>query len=148
MTSTNFNPNIKTVTVGTREIKDVKIYPLSVADQLHMTDVITEVIQTFILSNVDKKNDVEVVLFIVNAIKENAATILDLVSDSGQLLLSDLSNSQLLEICQIVFEVNYSDVLKNSKDLFKNFQTLMEEPKKESPLKRSSQKLSKKPHTK
>lgn len=53
------NPQIASLEIGTRNLRTIKIYPLSFGDQLEMTDLITETIQKFLEARNDNMYKLE-----------------------------------------------------------------------------------------
>jgi len=88
------NPQIADLEIGIRNLRTIKIYPLSLGDQLEMTDLITETVQRFFASREDmeKEDDIEFVQFFVNLLKDNLDKILGLIADED--ILKELSNLQ------------------------------------------------------
>ncbi len=121
----SLNPQIKKVQVGTKELRTVTIYPLSVADQFTMTELIGEVLEEVSKPDFSKKKDMEVVDYVVKTIKNNLKSILEFVLDPGEeIKFTELTNTQLVEIVDIIFNANYEEVIKNLKDLTKKAKAL------------------------
>ena len=117
------NPQIMEIEIGIREMRKIKIYPLSMADQLSLTNLIS----TSIAAHVAKEEggDMAVVAFILELVKENIGRILTMVTDGGdEKLLENISNLQAAGIAEAVYEVNYGIVAKNFKSLFGKVMTL------------------------
>ena len=77
------NPNIASVEIGIRSIRKIKIYPLSIADQLEFTDLITDTLQTFFKEKSGfegEESDMQFVNFMLTVIKENLGKILEMVT--------------------------------------------------------------------
>jgi hypothetical protein len=114
------NPQIASVLVGTRNLRKINIYPLSVGDQLSMTSVITEALESF--RNAD--DDEEMAGVVIALLQKNLPMILEFVTDSDketpEELLKDITNTQVLDIAQIVYEQNYAGFLKKAKSLFES----------------------------
>lgn len=116
--SAKMNPQISTVEVGIKSLREVFIYPLSVSDQFQLTDVITGVIQEVAGLEDDGGDDMIVISIAINAIKTNLAKILEFVLDANETISYDeLTNTQLMEIVDIIFETNYEGLIKNLKRL-------------------------------
>lgn len=138
------NPQVRTVTIGVRTLRKIKVYPLSLKDQLDLSDLIVESLQKYNEIVADtKKPDIqvlsEVAEFVINLINENIDSLIDKVTDREEdvNLLEQITNDQAFEIGQIIYEVNFSKLLKNVKSLFG------EEPMPEQLLKRQSQRSAK-----
>lgn len=124
MSTNSLNPDIRIVNYGVRELKEANIYPLSVSDQMKATDIISKVFVSF--SSLEEMEDMEVVSFAAKTIKENIEKVLALVMDEGKVIpFDDLTNNQLNNIVNIIFEVNYEGIIKNFKDLFGKMKTLL-----------------------
>lgn len=135
------NPQIETITVGIREseMEELKIYPLSIADQLEMSDLIRKALQAFFGVkgegeskgssspddfSIEQMKDIEFVSFIIDLIQENIIKILSLVTDhqtepKAKKLLSKISNNQAVDFCWKVYQMNYEESAKNAISLFK-----------------------------
>lgn len=121
------NPQIMTVFIGTRNLRGVKIYPLSVKDQLDMSDLITKALQQFFSSK--EKSDIDFVAFLVTLIGDNLNKILRFVMDEEVFhdeILGEISNLQASEIAKIIYEVNYSAPSKNVKSLLEKLEILFQ----------------------
>ena len=116
------NPQIMEIEIGIREMRNITIYPLSMADQLSLTNLIS----TSIAAHVAKEEggDMAVVAFILELVKENIGRILTMVTDEDDKLLENISNLQAAGIAEAVYEVNYGIVAKNFKSLFGKVMTL------------------------
>ena len=120
------NPQIKTVEVGVRSLKEVTLYPLSLADQFKASDLVVQIAKQFMgIESLSQRTegDVEFIEHILDLIKNNAENIFALIADEGALVMDDLTNDQLVEIATIVYEVNYKSASKKLKGLFKNLKT-------------------------
>ena len=104
------NPQIKTVEVGVRSLKEVTLYLIvQVAKQFMNLDSLTS-------KNAD---DVVFIEHILDLIKNNAEKIFALIADEGELSMDDLTNDQLVEVATIIYEVNYKSASKKLTGLFK-----------------------------
>ena len=139
--SEKLNPQIQTVSIGVKQLRSIKIYPLAFADQIKMTDLITEAIQKLFTERgkVEGSPNIEVVSFFVDIIRENAEQLFSLVTDKEEKVLENITNLQLVEIAGIIYEMNYEVIAKNVKSLFGKIGTL-------SPSKRLSPRSAKSTH--
>lgn len=130
-------PKIEKQIIGVRKLREITIFPMSVQDQLEMTDVITEAIQGIVSTGVDFQsiNDIAVVGVLVKVVRDNATKMLSLITDQAELrggvskdattkkkkkkftVLSELTNEQLTEIADKIWTMNYEGPLKNWKGL-------------------------------
>ena len=131
------NPQITTVTIGRRDLREIKIYPLAVGDQLAMTSIITEAINMF----VEAMGDAEVIGGAVALILQNIPIIMSYIienPDDANDLLKDVTNEQAIKISEIVYEQNYSSLIKKVKGLLEKAKKEIQEVK-ELPSRRPSQ---------
>jgi len=118
------NPQITNVKVGKRNLREITIYPLSIGDQIKMSDLITKALQKFFLGS--KKGDVEYVTFLLELIRKNMIRILEYVMEEkvSNAFLDDITNFQLSEIAKIIYEVNYESPAKNVESLLSQAKNL------------------------
>lgn len=114
------NPQVTEVAIGVRDLRNIKLYPLALGDQLEMSDLIGEALKAFF--KVEEGSEESLALFIAFAfdlLKENITKILNLIAldEEPAELLKEITNAQLDEITQIVHEKNFQ-ILKNLKSLF------------------------------
>jgi hypothetical protein len=110
------NPNIKKVEIGVKELKEITIYPLSLADEIELTDVISKGFS--LLSDEDSGNDRKLVMVVMNFIVQNLPKVLEYITEEKpEEVLADITNDQAFEIALIVFQVNFERSIKNFKDL-------------------------------
>jgi len=127
MSVSKLNPQIKTVGVGVRELREVKVYPLSVKDQFEITKEIADSINDIMGGfNFDNMTEAEAVDALAQLISENLTKILKYVCDEDKVpSVEELTNDQLSQFATIIFEVNYEGLIKNFKDLFERGKKLM-----------------------
>jgi len=120
----DLNPQITSVKVGKRNLRKIKIYPLSVGDQIKMSDLITKMLQKFFAGS--DKGDIEYVTFLLDLIKKNIIRILEYVMEEkvSNTFLDDVTNFQLSEIAKIIYEVNYESPAKNAESLLSQAKSL------------------------
>ena len=122
MSENSMNPDITTVKIGIRKLKEITIYPLSIASQLSATEIIGEIMSK--VSSFDDMNEEQVIQEFLNILKANINKLLNFVVDE-EVDLSELTNPQLEEVIAIVYDCNYKDVIKNSKDLMGKIKPLL-----------------------
>jgi len=111
----SLNPQISSIGIGIRELREITIYPLSLADQISLSKIITSCASEYI--NSEDQSDVAFAAFISKAISENLAKILSIVTDEKGDLLSEITNAQAVNIAEILYEINFGSVAKNVKCL-------------------------------
>jgi hypothetical protein len=117
------NPQVKSVKVGVRTLRKVPIYPMSVADQLELTDMITEAVGVFFSMEAEKKTEglpMEFIVFAVSLIKENMGEVITKITgeQDSDALLSDMTNEQMSEIVEIVYKDNFEGPFGRLVDMF------------------------------
>lgn len=122
------NPQIASLEIGTRNLRTIKIYPLSFGDQLEMTDLITDTIQKFLEARGEKlqEDNIEFVQFVVNLLRNNLAKIIKLISDEDEKMLKEITNLQVTELVTIIYEMNYEESIKNARSLVEKIQPMFQ----------------------
>ncbi len=118
------NPDITTAEIGIRSLREITIYPLSVASQLAATEIIVKIVNE--VSALEELTDTEVVETFIKLISTSLQDILVFITDPHeQIDFEEVTNLQLQNIAFIVFNQNYKDVVKNSKDLIEKMKPLL-----------------------
>ena len=125
------NPQIKTATIGIRSLREISIYPLSMADQLEVTDLVAAAIKGYVETG--DQSELGVATFVAEAIKENVSLLLKKATDEGEEVLAEITNLQATEIAEIIYEVNYESILGKVRSLVEKIQSQFQSPKS-SPL--------------
>ena len=124
----DLNPRIQTTRIGITTLMEKTLYPLSVHDQLKVTELVGSVVDGFSDDrNVEGLTDIQIVQKFSKTIEENIEQILGYVSgpkEENKIDLKDLDNDQLTEIIDIIFTVNYENSIKNLQALRKRAQLL------------------------
>lgn len=145
----NLNPQITSVFVGVKSLREVTIFPLSLADQTKTARILAKVFQEVMeklssigededdlekesLSSMAKQlSDVDVMEFIASAIQENLEIVLGLVVDPHEKIsMEELTNDQFYNLVEIVYEVNYEATSKNFVALLKRVRGVVPPEKK------------------
>ena len=117
------NPQIvRDFEVGTRDLRQLTIYPLSMGDQVELEGILTNVLTSWYTQNPDGGDTVIFMTYILNALKDNMLRVLEFVTDISKEELAEVgksfSNMQTSELVKVVYEVNYLDPYeKNLKSL-------------------------------
>ena len=117
------NPKAKDFEIGVRNFKTITIWPLSVAGQLQMNDLLVEGFAIYHATKESEGEDYALYVTITNAIKNNLAKVLDVATcgdHKGEELLHEIDNPTMLDIVDTIFEVNYADALTRVPKLIKN----------------------------
>ena len=113
------NADIREVEVGVRELRKIKIYPLSAKNQFELTQkllsVIDEVSTKFSSENMTNEDAITMLQILI---EENLEVILEYVIDKEELpTFDELTNNQVYIIANIIFEVNFENAFVNFKGL-------------------------------
>ena len=136
---TIINPVVVRVSIGKKELREIEILPLSVADQFQMSDLISDCVGNLakIAPNAEdavlvgmvfetvRKNLWRIIGLIVREDGGNTVSILTKAMDfilrrkPGNRLLKDITNDQAMEIARIVYTTNYEQFIKKVQGLLK-----------------------------
>ena len=138
------NPQVMDVQIGIHDLRTIKLYPLSVGDQMKMTSLLGETIASFVASK-EAKDEVRMIGFFIKIVNSNLARFLGLATceepegdkyPKAEVLLCDITNLQASNIAEAIYVMNYETSIKN-------FQSLFEKVKKLFPSERSLQQSAK-----
>lgn len=125
------NPQIRELEIGIRDLRKVKVYPLSLAHQLSLDEIITKVIVKFDIAGTGDLDPEVIMSFFFKLVKDNIESIIGFVIDEEE-ILKDITNEQLSKLVLIIYDVNYEPLIKN-------VQSLSEKIKAQFQLERPSQ---------
>jgi len=122
------NPQVKSVKIGIQHLRKVSIFPLSVADQLNMTDLITDAVGQFFAMEAEKAVEgppVEFIVFMLELLKSNIGELVTKITaeDDSDKVLSEMTNDQLSNVVEIVYRENFERPLAKIVGLFQKDQT-------------------------
>jgi hypothetical protein len=123
MDEKRLNPDIRIITYGKRELKELTLYPLSIGDQFKVTDMVTGIVQRLVVGQRDGNlDDLVFMTAVMNALEANLGKILVLISDIPETEISEvinnLTNTQFVDIVDSVWTVDFEPALKKGKNLF------------------------------
>jgi len=130
------NPEIPEVTIGIRNLRKVKIYPLSLADELTLKDMISKILVEF--GKMDPNSTAltpELVQFLIDTISDNIGKIIPMVMEEETVeVLKDITNYQALEIVGHVYQQNFKreEIEKKLEALFGKEPQIVESPSERS----------------
>jgi hypothetical protein len=117
------NPQAVDTQIGVRSLRTIKVYPLSMADQLRTTDLIAKAMEGFVVRG--EEGDAAFVGYILELIKGNLAEILSMATDEdGGELLKEITNPQAVRIAEHIFDMNYGSIVKNVQSLVEKTKSL------------------------
>ena len=132
--SKKLNPDITPVDVGTEEMTEVLIYPLSIKDHTEkLPQLLADAYEAFRsefetltdLKKISNEDSVKIMEKFKTILYDNLEAILELVTkEEGRPKPENMTSNQLFTILETIFVVNYEGVLKNSISLFKRVQAL------------------------
>ncbi len=118
------NPAIAQVQIGTRKLRSIHIYPLSIADQKTMTKSIADTLNWFYdqEGKETELSDISFVNFMVETVLNNIVEFLRMTTEYTKkrevdTLLADITNDQAVEISHMIYTQNYETALKNAMSL-------------------------------
>jgi hypothetical protein len=114
------------VTVGIKEQKKVKVYPLSFADARKLKALILSLIQGVSELKKDEFDAIQIGSFVASVIEENIGIIIKMVL-SEPVEEEELSLEQVSEIANLIVSMN-ENAIKNFMGLWKKFRK-EQEPK-------------------
>ncbi len=135
------NPKCRKIEIGVRTLKDITIWPLSMADELSFSSKIVGLVDGYdevIRAAIPKKEDIPstddfpeeqpnvealVATFVITAIKENLIELLEYVCEE-KVTLSDIDNEQFVEICDVIFEMNFEGAVGKGMRLLEKVKNL------------------------
>jgi hypothetical protein len=125
------NPQIFTVTIGKRNMRKITLYPLSLGDEIKVSNIFSEVISIFLVATEIREekeiNSIALLTSMFRIIKDNLGTILSLISDEdGEKLVNEITNVQAEELIQKIVETNFISVSKNLKSLLEKSKSLFQ----------------------
>ena len=113
------NPQITELEIGVRYLRKVKLYPLSLGDQLELSDIIQQGLAAFF--QIEQGNEESLATFtghMFNLVRENIDHLIGLLvlDEDPKKVLFDITDAQIEEAVRIIYRVNYAP-LKNLKGL-------------------------------
>lgn len=123
-------PEYPIITVGIREQKKVKVYPLSWSDSRKLKALIMAVISGITDLRKENFDPIQIASYAISLIEENIGTIANMVL-SEPVEEEELSIEQVSEIANHVYTMN-ENAIKNLLSLWKKFRT-DNQPKAQNP---------------
>jgi hypothetical protein len=112
------------VKVGIKKVEEFEIYPLSFGQQRKFAAKIGEMISEFAEKSEDAEiSTVDMVNMIMQLIEDNIVEIVKMVADY-EIDLDNITNDQVVDIANHIYEMNYEGSLKNMMSLKKKVVSL------------------------
>lgn len=118
---TIITPDYPIITVGIKELKSVKVYPLSFADARKLKTLLLGLIKGTADLKAEQFTPLQVASWVISVIEENISIIANMVL-SEPVEEEELSIEQVAQIADIVYTMNEGAV-KNLLGLWKKFRT-------------------------
>ena len=121
----NLNPDVKKFMVGSREMVETTIFPLALKEETDLIKIIAKtVIQITGGDDFSKMKDEELVTAITGIINTNLEMIFKMVTDNNA-KFDEMSNNQLMEFSNAVFDMNFETFIKNGQSLIEKVKSLI-----------------------
>jgi len=121
MLESKLNPKISQIEYGKRELQILPVYPLSMADQFKVADLIANILQSLDSFSQGTVTDSDFFIAFVKEIEKNIELVITLVCDmelqEAKEITNKMTNDQFLVLADIIWTVNYETSLKNGKSL-------------------------------
>ena len=126
--SEELNPNIGELVIGIRnhKMRKIVIYPLSIGDQLKMSETIANLVG-LIATSQEITDGTAFISKILSLIQNNLKDFLKFVLEEGENpddVLNEMSNVQAISLCEIIYSMNYEETLKKTKEIVMKVQNL------------------------
>lgn len=123
------NPDIRNIEYGKREIKSLQIFPLSIRDQFKLSSMVTSVVTGLVESQEEQQfSDAAFMRQVMESIEANITEIVcvmaDIKKEEADEIIDAMTNTQLLELVEIIWVVNYEPAIKKGRDLFERGRNL------------------------
>lgn len=123
---TQANPKIRSVTIGIRNPKDITLYPLAVASELEMTELLTASLSAIFaaksaddpdgdIGQVNAAKQFIVARELLGVLQKNMAQVITIAScdeEDGTAILKETDNEQFMDILDSIFEVNFAPLFQ------------------------------------
>lgn len=108
------NPRVKEVEIGIRHSRKIKIYPLSIGDQLDLDDLLKQALSEFSKVDSSEQSIVTFVSSMLSIVREKLPVILNMITDEEDTvkLLYEITNDQAMEIATVIYGNNYEGLVK------------------------------------
>lgn len=115
----SLNPRIKSIELGISELQSFTIYPLSLASEFRVSEIISKAAGK-VADVTDSADGSEVLIFqaAIEVIKDNLGIVVELVTKKdNRPTLDEIDNVQFSEFAELIFEMNFAGTIKNFQSL-------------------------------
>jgi len=128
------NPQIRDAEMGIKDLRKIKIYPMSMADQKKLGGILQGVLEAYFKETVDggltEDNMIPFIKTITQILSDNIQEVLKIVTDLSESEINSFfeytSNLQMARIVEIVVEENFEEPSKNVRSLYTRIQDLFQ----------------------
>ena len=118
----SLNPQSVNLEIGIRELKSKTLYPLSYGQQLKVSKQITSILAT-LAKDTMAMSELEFAQKIMGIILDILPSIITDCSDiTEDEFMEEVTNNQIAEIIQHIYQMNYEVLAKNAQSLLLKFQ--------------------------
>lgn len=116
-----FNPRVRTVDIGIRTQRKLKMYPLSIKDETDLLDIVKDGLEGLTALGEAESDSAEVIDFVgflLEFVVSHLGTVLKKAIDSySDEILDEIDNEQAMEIALIFLEQNFGGLSKKGMSL-------------------------------
>jgi len=132
------NPDIKVVNYGKKEIKILQVYPLSIRDQFKLTSMVSAIVMDIVAEQAENNfTDAMFMKKIMDAIESNLTEVLavaaDVEKEEADSVINSMTNTQMMDLIEIIWEVNYEPAIKKGTGLLERGRNLFPSRKSSAP---------------
>lgn len=133
-----FGQGAYTFVYGKKEQYNITLWPLSVGDQLKVSALVTGFLNTLATMYMaeERPSEAAVVSSAINLVAQNITKVVaiaaDLPEDDDRIksLLDNMTNMQMAQLVEYIWETNYGSVRKNFSSLIEELGSLLGKAKK------------------
>ena len=111
-----FNPKVAYVEIGIRSLRKIKIYPLSIADETELLEIVKEGFAELAKVGSEGSSELEVagfISFLLDLFVTNLGEILSkVIDDYSPDILKEIDNDQAINIAEKIVKMNFGDSSK------------------------------------
>jgi len=129
------NPQIREIDTGIRNLRKIKIYPMSMADQSNLIEILKDAIESYLNLTADsgKFDEGDLLPFISSIAKivaENSKQFIKIITDPDEvdydIFFNEVTNTQMSEIIKIIVNDNFEKPSKNVMSLLPTIMNLFQ----------------------
>lgn len=146
---TKLNPEVRKISVGKKSLTEFEVYPLSIGDQKKVSRTLIDAYKSFSerVNNLPPEEQERAIDIVIDAVYEDIPKVLALVIDEdldkSREVFDSMSNPQLSELVDMVWEMNYECLEKNRSGLFRTIISAFRQGQADQEVKKKVRKLKK-----